>query len=81
MYTFFWQKKHKYYSIELNKDLFGNFTLLYKWGSTRRSNTKFQINSYNDIIEAKKSLTKALKRRANRGYILRNAYSNRLSLN
>ena len=70
MYTFFWRKLHKYYYIEIRENLFGGVSLIQRWGSNSRNGSRSISNHFSSLEDTRPSLTKALKRRARRGYML-----------
>lgn len=67
---YFWQKEHKYYSIFLVKNLFGNIDIFCSWGSMLNNLGNYKIITCSSLEELHLTINSIKKRRKIRGYEL-----------
>lgn len=66
-----WQSKNRYYSVQLNKGLFGEWTVTQSWGgiNSKLGNCKvFSFISVDDALEHIESVRKVRERRRYKAY-------------
>lgn len=67
-----WVSNTRYYKIQLQKNLFEEWTLVKEWGGLYNRLGSFKYESFDNYEEVIESITRISKKRKSRGYHLLN---------
>lgn len=65
-----WESSNRYYIIRLQKNLFGEWTVIKEWGGLRNRLGGSKVNDFTNLEDAVNQINNITKTRKSRGYFI-----------